>query len=167
MERLLQPDTGLMIWTVVTFLALVFILKKAAWKPILQSLNDREAGIRRAIEEAQAARQAAEQLKAQYERDLAQGQEKSQAMLAQTAAEAQKLREKLLKEAEEDARKLAANTRRQLEDEKEKVMRDLRKEVAGISIKAAEKLVRNSMNAKVQEDLLKGFFEDLDKQKGN
>ena len=165
MERLLQPDTGLMIWTVVTFLGLVFVLKKFAWKPLLQALNDRESGIRRAIEDAQSARTTAEQLKAQYEKELAQGQAKAQALLAQTTAEAQKVRERILKEAEQEAQRLSAANKRQLEEEKANVLRDLRKEVAGISVLAAEKLVRHSMNQKAQDTLLMDFFEDLDKQK--
>ena len=166
MERLLQPDTGLMIWTVVTFLCLVFVLKKFAWKPLLQALNDREAGIKRAIEEAQAARQAAEQIKAQYEKELSQGQEKAQLLLAQAANDAQKVRERLIKEAEADAQLLAEMTRRQLEEDKNKVVRDLRKEVAGLSILAAEKILRHSVNQKMQDELLQDFFEDLDKNKG-
>jgi F-type H+-transporting ATPase subunit b len=165
MERLLQPDTGLMIWTVITFLCLVFVLKKLAWKPLLKALDDREASIKRAIEEAQVARQTAEQLKAQYEKELAQGQDKVQALLAQAAADAQKVRERMLKEAEEDTQRLSAATRRQLEEEKSKVLRDIRKEVAGLSILAAEKLIRHSMNQKAQDELLNDFFEDLDKQK--
>ncbi len=166
MERLLQPDTGLMIWTIVTFLGLVFILKKAAWKPIIQALNDREAGIRRAIEDAQSAKLSAEQLKAQFEKELAQGQEKVQVLVNQATAEAQKLREKLLKEAEAEAQRITAASRRQMEDDRDKVLRDLRKEVAALSAQAAEKLIRVSMNQKVQDDLLKDFFEDLDKNKG-
>src|ERR1700751_5035805 len=113
MERLLQPDTGLMIWTVVTFLGLVFLLGKVAWKPLLQALNEREAGIKRAIEEAQAARTAAEQMKVQYEKDLAAGQEKTQALLAQAVVEAQKHRDRLMKEAEEEAQRFTAANRRQ------------------------------------------------------
>src|SRR4051794_995229 len=116
MERLLQPDLGLMVWTVVTFLGLVLVLKKFAWKPLLQSLDAREANIKRAIEEAQAAKASSEQLKARYELELAQGQEKAQALLAQTAADAQKLREKMLREAEDDARRLREQNQRQMED---------------------------------------------------
>jgi F-type H+-transporting ATPase subunit b len=164
MERLLQPDLGLMVWTIVTFLGLVFVLKKVAWKPMLQALEDREAGIKRAIAEAQAAKASAETLKAQYEKELAEGQQKAQAILAQTTTDAQKIREQILKEAADEAQRLAANSRRQIEEEKDKVLRDIRKEVAGLSIAAAEKLVRHTMNAKVQDELLKEFFTDLDKQ---
>jgi F-type H+-transporting ATPase subunit b len=166
MERLLQPDIGLIICTAITFLVLVAVLGKFAWGPLLAALKAREESIRRAIEEAQAARVTADQLKTQYERELAQGQEKAQALLAQTSADAQKIRERILKEAEEEAQRLSAMNRRQLEEEKANVLRDIRKEVAGLSVLAAEKLVRHSMNQKAQDELLKDFFDDLDKQKG-
>ena len=166
MERLLQPDLGLMVWTVVTFLGLVFVLKATAWKPLLKALNDREAGIKRAVEEAQAAKVSAEQLKADLEKELAQGQDRAAALINQATAEAQKIREKLLKDAQDEAQRLSAQNKQQLEEEKSKILRDIRKEVAGLSVLAAEKLVRHSMNGKAQDELLQGFFNDLDKQKG-
>lgn len=165
MERLLSPDTGLMVWTITTFVILVFILGKVAWKPLLTSLNEREAGIRKAISDAEKARITADQLKAQYEAELAKGQERSQQMVAQAQAEAQKLRDQILKDAQEESQRLAATTRRQLEEDKAKISRELRAEVAGISVKAAEKLLRHAMNAKEQENLLQEFFKDLDKEK--
>lgn len=164
MERLLQPDTGLMVWTVIIFLGLVFVIGKFAWKPILQALNEREAGIRRSIEEAQAARQTAEQLKVQYEKELAEGQSKAQVLLNQAQAEAQKVREQIVKQAQEESERLSAQTKRQLEEEKFKLVRELRGEVASLSVKAAEKLIRHQMNQKVQDELLQEFFKDLEKQ---
>src|SRR5262249_40888062 len=100
MENLLTPDKGLMIWTIVSFLALVLVLGKVAWKPLLQALQEREDGIRKAIDEANAARQTAEQLKAQYEKDLADAQAKADALFKQAQTEAQKHREKLMQDAQ-------------------------------------------------------------------
>jgi F-type H+-transporting ATPase subunit b len=165
MEHLLQPDPGLLVWTIVIFLALVVVLKKFTWRPLLQALKQREDNIRRAIENAQSARQTAEQLKAEVERELAEGQSKAQAMLAQTRSEAQRLREKLLQQAQDEAKRLSEQTRRELGEEKAKLIRELRGEVAGLSILAAEKLVHHAMNPKVQDELLDEFFKDLEKQK--
>jgi len=164
METLLTPDKGLIIWTIVTFVCLVLVLSKVAWKPLLQALKDREDSIRRAIDEANSARQTADQLKAQYERELAQGQEKAQAILTQTQAEAQKVREQILKDAEAEAHRISEQTRRQLEEEKAKLSRDLRQQVAGLSIKTAELLLKHTMNAKEQDALIQGFMKDLDKE---
>jgi F-type H+-transporting ATPase subunit b len=164
MERLLQPDTGLMVWTFVTFLVLVWVLGKFAWKPLLQALNQRESGIRRAVEDAQAARQSAEQMKQQYEKELAEAQEKVRQLIAQGQTEAQRTRERLVKDAEEEARRIAASARQELEREKARLVRDLRKDVANLSLLAAEKLVRHSVNQKVNDQVLQDFFSDLDKQ---
>ena len=65
------------------------------------------------------------------------------------------------------AQRIAGQMRQQLEEEKSRLVRELRGEVAGLSILAAEKLVRHSMNQKVQDELLGDFFQELDKQKPN
>jgi F-type H+-transporting ATPase subunit b len=164
METLLNPDTGLIIWTIVSFACLVLLLGKVAWKPLLQALQEREDGIRKAIADAASSRQTADQLKAQYEQELARGQEKVDAMLKQAQAEGQRLREQMLKETEAEARRLTEQTKRQLEEEKAKLSRELRQEVAGLSVRLTEKLLRHSVNAKEQENLVAGFMKDLDKE---
>ena len=165
MENLLTPDKGLMIWTVVTFAVLVFVLGKFAWGPILAGLKVREDGIRKAIDDAESAKKTAEELKARYEKDLADAQIKAQSFITQAQAEGQKLREKLMKDAEADAQRLTEQTKRQLDEEKAKLVRDLRQDVAKLSVMAAEKLIRHQMTPKVQDELLGQFFNDLDKQK--
>jgi len=162
MENLLTPDKGLIIWTIVSFAALVLLLSKVAWKPLLAALKEREDGIRKAIEDATGARNSAEQLKSQYEQDLAKAQDKAADLLSQARAEGQKLRDQMLKDTEAEARRLTEQTKRQLEEEKEKLSRELRQEVASLSVRVAEKLLRHSVNAKENEALIQGFIKDLD-----
>jgi F-type H+-transporting ATPase subunit b len=164
METLLNPDKGLIIWTIVTFVALVFLLGKVAWRPLLQALKEREDGIRKAIEDAKNARQSAEQLKAQFEQELARAQEKAAGMISQAQAEAQKVRDKMIKDAEAEAQRLTEQTKRQLEEEKSKLSRDLRQGVAGLSIRVAEKLLRHSVDTKENEALVQSFLKDLEKE---
>ena len=164
METLLNPDKGLMIWTIVTFIALVLLLSKVAWKPLLAALKEREDGIRKAIGDAASARQAADQLKAQYEQELARAQEKAAGFISQAQAEAQKLREQMLKETEMESRRLTEQTKRQLEEEKSRLSRELRQDVASLSVRVAEKLLRHSVNVKEQENLVAGFIKDLEKE---
>src|SRR5882672_8514657 len=128
METLLNTDKGLIIWTIVTFVVLVLLLSKVAWKPLIQALKDREEGIRKAIEDAASAKSSAEQIKAQYERELASAQEKAAGFISQAKAEAQKLREQMIKDAEAEARRLTEQTKRQLEEEKSKLSHQLREE---------------------------------------
>jgi F-type H+-transporting ATPase subunit b len=162
-DRLLQPDIGLIVCTAITFLALVAVLGKFAWRPLLAALKSREDGIRRAIEDAQSARSTADKLKAQYEQELAKAQDKAAQMLAQAQAESQKLREQMLKDTDAESRRLKEQTQRQLEEEKSRISRELRQEVAGLSVRVAEKLLRHSVDRKENEALVKGFMQDLDK----
>jgi len=164
MENLLTPDKGLIIWTIVSFAVLVLLLSKVAWKPLIQALKDREDGIRKAIEDAASAKSSADQIKAQYEKELANAQAKAAGFISQAQAEAQKLREQMIKDAEAEARRLTEQTKRQLEEEKAKLSRELKADVAGLSVRVAEKLLRHSMNAKEQENLVAGFMKDLEKE---
>jgi F-type H+-transporting ATPase subunit b len=163
MENLLTPVKGLIIWTIVSFAVLVLLLSKVAWNPLIAALKEREDGIRKAINDASSAKTSAEQLKAQYEQDLAKAQDKAADLISQAQAESQKMREQMLKDAEAEAHRLIEQTKRQLEEEKSKLSRELRQEVAGLSIRVAEKLMRHSINAKDQDALVQGFIKDLDK----
>ena len=167
MENLLNPDTGLIIWTIVSFAVLVLLLGRVAWKPLIAALKEREDGIRQAIDDASRAKLSADQLKVQYEQELARTQDKAAGILSQAQAEAQKVREQLLRDAEAEARRLTEQTRRQLEEEKARLSRELRQEVAALSVQVAEKLLRHSVNAKENESLVPGFMKDLDKEAKN
>jgi F-type H+-transporting ATPase subunit b len=164
MTELFTPHVGLMVWTIVTFALLVFVLGRFGWGPLIEALKEREDGIRKAIEDAASARQTADHLKAQYELELAKAQDKATAMLSQAQAEARKLREQMMKDAEADARRLMEQTKSQLEEEKKKLSRELKADVAGLSVQVAEKLLRHTMNAKEQENLVAGFMKDLEKE---
>jgi len=96
MEKLLQPNTGLMIWTIVTFVLLLLVLTKAAWKPILEGLNQREGKIRSDLERAEQAQKEAETLRLKFESQLAEAQKKVQEMLTHARAESDRSRAQML-----------------------------------------------------------------------
>lgn len=166
MDKLLNPDTGLLIWTIVTFLCLVFILKKMAWGPLLHAIEERESKMRGDLEGAQKARNEAEKIKNDLEAQMSGLQAKSRELLAQAQKESDALRAQLKAAAEADSAKIREKTMQELSEEKERLVRDLRKEVAGLSLMAAEKLMRKSVDEGVQKTVLEGFFKDLDTQKG-
>ena len=165
MDKLLQPDTGLVIWTIVTFMALVFILKKVAWGPLLASIEEREARMKDERRRAEEARAAAEKIRAELEAEMAAVSAKSRELLAQATKDGEALRAQLKSAAEADAQKIKDKTMAELSEEKERLVRDLRKEVASLSILAAEKLMRKSVDDGVQKTVLEGFFKDLEGQK--
>lgn len=166
MEKLLSPDFGLMFWTILVFLLTVFVLGRAVWKPLIGALEDRERALKAEREAAEAARQAAEKLKADLEGDLAQIQQKAQEALAKAVQQGQKGREEIILAAQGEAKNLVEKGRRDLMGEKERLMGDLRREVADLSLLAAERLLKHSVDAKVQKEVLDDFYVELQKREG-
>lgn len=165
MDKLLNPDTGLVIWTVVTFLSLVFILKSFAWGPLLSALEEREARMKAEREGAEAARAEAERIKADLEAEMAGLDAKSRELLSKAMKDGDALRARLKAAAEADAKRITEKTMAELADEKERLVRELRREVTSLSVMAAEKLLRKSVDDEVQKTVLESFFKDLDSQK--
>lgn len=166
MGDLLSPDLGLTVWTIVTFLALVLILKMTAWGPMLHAIEEREARIKADRDGAEKARSEAERIQKELEAQLAGANQKAKEILAAATKDGESLRSKLKAEAESDAAAIKAKTTAELAAEKDKLVGELRKEVSTLSVMAAEKLLRKSVDANVQKTVLEGFFKDLEGAKG-
>jgi F-type H+-transporting ATPase subunit b len=166
MGELLTPDAGLIVWTIVTFLCLVAILKLAAWGPLLRAVEAREERLKADREGAEKARADAERIQKELEAQLAGVQAQSKELLAAATKDGEALRARLKAEAEADAQAIKDKTLAELAAEKNKLVVDLRREVASLSVLAAEKLLRKSVDDGVQKNVLEGFFKDLDSQAG-
>lgn len=167
MDSLLNPDTGLMVWTVVTFLSLVFLLGKFAWGPLLRGIEAREARMKADLEGAQEARAGAEKIRSQLEAEMAAISAKSQDLLKRATQEGETLRLELKRTAESEAAKIKEKTLAELEEEKRRLKGELRAEVASLSVMAAEKLLRRSVDDAVQKEALESFFKDVGGRKNN
>ncbi len=167
MEKLLSPDIGLSIWTVIAFLLLVVVLGKAAWGPIIEALEEREHRLKAEREAAEAARKSAEELKAALDKELARIQLKAQEAIAQALKDGAKAKDDIVRQAQEEAKAIADKTRKALEDDKNRLVGELRREVAGLSVMAAEKLIRKSVDSGVQKSVLDDFLTDLGKSKAS
>ena len=158
---LVTPEFGLIFWTLITFLALLFILKKFAWKPILGAVSEREQGIRDALASAVEARKEMENLQADNERILKEARVEREAMLK----EARELKNKMIDDAKQDAKleasKLITQAQAAIEAEKKATIADLRSQVAKISISIAEKVVREELsNTERQEKLVESMLDN-------
>jgi len=158
---LVTPEFGLIFWTLITFLALLFILKKFAWKPILGAVSERDQGIRDALASAVEARKEMESLQADNERILKEARVEREAMLK----EARELKNKMIDDAKQDAKleanKLTTQAKAAIEAEKKAAIADLKSQVAKISISIAEKLVREELsNTEKQEKLVESMLDN-------
>ena len=164
MDSLLSPDPGLYIWTVVSFLVLVGLLKAFAWGPLLRAVEEREHAMRRERELAEAARQEAEDIRRRLSEQLEGVGAQAQEILSQAGREGSALRERFKKEAEEESRRLLQKSREQLSEEKARLVLELRREVAALSVEAAERLLKKSVDQRVREETLTQFLREVEQR---
>ncbi|MCB1019987.1 MAG: F0F1 ATP synthase subunit B [Acidobacteria bacterium] len=158
---LLQFEPGLMIWTVITFLATLLVLRKIAWGPLLTALEDRENRIDEALSKAEKARKEAEDAIAQARQDSAAAMRKSEELVKQAKTEAEQLRQKMIEEAKAESQKVVQDGLKRLESEQRAAIQQMRRETADLAIQAASKLVRSSLDERQQRELVDGFLRDL------
>jgi len=156
---LVQPGFGLVFWTAITFLILLFILRKFAWKPILGAVSDREEGIKDALASAEKARKEMENLHADNERILQEARAEREAMLKDARDMKNKIVSDAKVEAQAQASKMIEQAQSAIESEKKAAMAELKSHVAGLSLSIAEKVVREELSnkdkqLKLVEDML-------------
>src|SRR5688572_16898857 len=103
MNPLVQPDPGLFIWTILTFLVLVALLARFAWRPLLQALEQRQETIARALEEAQRARHELERIQRESAQMMASARAEAESLVARSRSDAELLREELKQKARTEA----------------------------------------------------------------
>ena len=149
MEELLGGfSLGLFFWQAVLFIALILLLKKFAWKPILDSVNDREEGIKNALDSAEKAKLEMENLQADNQKLLKEARAERETMLKEAREIKNKMIEDAKDEAKEAAGKLITQAQAAIETEKKAAIADLKSQVANLSIDIAEKVVREELSNK-------------------
>lgn len=149
---LVTPSIGLVFWSTISFLTLLFLLTKFAWKPITAALSERENSIDEALKAAENARKQMEKLTADNEKLLNQARAERDAMLK----EANEMKEGIIaqakKSAAEEGAKLLANAKAAIEQEKVAAMNQLKTQVAELSVDMAEKILRSKMADRTQQE---------------
>ncbi|WP_191858386.1 F0F1 ATP synthase subunit B [Hanstruepera ponticola] len=149
MEKLFEDfSLGLFFWQAVLFIALIFLLRKFAWKPILDSVNSREEGIREALDSAEKAKLDMQNLQADNEKLLKEARLEREAMLKEAREMKAKMIEDAKTDAKEEANKLVAAAQASIETEKKAAIAELKTQVASLSIEIAEKVVREELSNK-------------------
>ncbi len=149
MEQLLENfSLDLFVKQTVLFLLLIFLMVKFAWKPILNALNDREEGIKDAIDSAEKAKREMENLQADNEKLLKEARAEREAMLKEAREVKTKMIEDAKTEAREEANKLIAQAQASIASEKKAAIADLKSQVANLSIDIAEKVVKDELSNK-------------------
>lgn len=160
--QLLTPGVGLILWQLIVFLLLFFLLAKLAWKPILNSLKERELSIQNALDTAEKARLEMSQLRADNEKLLKEAREERDRMLREAREASNRLKEEAQGDAKKAADRIIDDARVAINIEKQAALKEVRIQVAMFSLQVAEKLMKTKLSDdKAQKELVDNYIKDL------
>jgi F-type H+-transporting ATPase subunit b len=160
--ELITPGIGLFFWMLVMFGIVLWILKKFAWKPILNALENRETSIKEALMAADTAKKDMEKLKADNEVVMAEARAEKDKIVQ----EARQIREKLISDAKneavDEAKKILKSARRDIENEKVSAIMEVKNKVAELSVEIAEKILREKLaDSKEQKSMIERLVKEV------
>ncbi len=159
---LIQPDPGLFIWTILTFLVLVVLLARFAWRPLLQALERRQEAIAKSLEDAQHARQELERLNRESAQIMQQARVEAEAIVSRSRSDAEVLREELKQKSRTEAAAIVKNAERQIQFETARAVQQIRSETIDLSVAIASKILRRQVSKKDHEGLLEETLKQVE-----
>jgi F-type H+-transporting ATPase subunit b len=145
-EGLLKVDPGLLLWTIITFLVLLLILWKAAWRPIVEALDARAEKVRGDIETAERNRLESEKLLAQHRELMDKAKEDALQVLAEGKNDAEKLKNGIVEKAGIEAKDITERARKEITMAKDKALSELKAEIVNLSTTIAAKVISKNLN---------------------
>lgn len=159
---LITPDVGLLFWTGLVFVILLFLLTKFAWKPILIMVNQREENIQNALELAKKTKAEMEKLQIQNENALKEARQERDEMIKEAKETSNRMIADAKEKAKEEADRIVANAMITIEAEKNAAIIELKNQVAGIGLEIAEKILRKELsNDAEQKQLAESLAGDI------
>lgn len=145
-EGLLKVDPGLFLWTVITFLVLLVILWKAAWKPIIEALDARAEKVRGDIETAEKSRLETEKLLSQHKEMMDKAKDEAAKIIAEGKADAEHVKNSIVEKANGEAKDIIERAKREIVMAKDKALGELKAEVVSLSTEIAAKVIAKNLN---------------------
>jgi F-type H+-transporting ATPase subunit b len=164
---LLRFEPGLMLWTVLTFLVLLFVLRKIAWKPLLEALDAREKRIDDALRKAEKAQREAEQAIAENRKRSDEAMRQAELLMEQARQDAEQTRRKMIEDARAESQRVVDQGMRRLEAEQRAAMQEVRAVAADLAIRAAGRLIQSSLTEQQQRELVDQFLREVPQKPAN
>jgi F-type H+-transporting ATPase subunit b len=159
---LVQLDPGLFIWTILTFLVLLTLLAKFAWRPLLQALESRQETIRKSLDDAERARRELEAVQRESEQIVRQARLDAESIISASRADAERLRGEMRQKAREDAEGILRNAERQIQLETNRALQQIRQEAVDLSVTIASKLIGRNLSREDNERLIDEAIKQVD-----
>ena len=159
---LLEPAVGLIFWTTLTFVILLVLLGKFAWKPILNAIQSREEGFEKALASAESALNDMRELKSNNEKILAEARNERDALIKEAREAKDAIIAEAKTKAQKDADRIMSSAREQITNEKNAAVTELKNQVATLSLEIAEKILRSELSSdEKQKALVTNLMKDV------
>jgi F-type H+-transporting ATPase subunit b len=159
---LVTPSIGLIFWQTITFLAVLLILGKFVWKPIMNALKSREGSIEEALQAAELAREEMEKLTSDNEKLMAEARMEREQIIKDASVLASRIREEAKEEAGKITQKMIEDARHTIQLEKQTAINEIRNQVTEFSLQIAEKILRKNLEGDTQQKaLIESYLKDM------
>ena len=158
---LVQPDPGLFIWTILTFLVLLYLLAKFAWRPLLTALESRQEGIRKSLDDADQAKRELEQVQEESNRIVMKARADADAIIASSRADAAKLQDELKQKARAEADGIVQKAQKEIQRQTEQSLSQIREEAVDLSLMIASKLIQKNLSAEDNDKLIENALSQV------
>lgn len=165
MEALIRPEFGLTFWTILCFGLLVLLLSRTAWKPLMDSVNERERALKHDRHTAETARAEAEKIKAELDAKLKDLKAEVTRRMDEARVSAEKEKDLLIEEARASAAVIVESSKREIEAQKVEAARELRTKVAELSLLAAERILVQKLDHRENTVLSARYLAELEKER--
>ena len=162
--ELLTPNVGLAVWTILTFVVVLLVLRRYAWNPILRAMEARERGIQKLIDDAESARADAEKLLEEYRRQLAEARLEGQRILAEGKSAAERVRAEILDRARGEAELIVTRSGHEIDLERQKALAEIKEQAVDIAIAAAGKVIDESLDGERHRRIVEDYLREIESQ---
>ncbi len=160
--NILTPNGGLMVWTIIIFLILLFVLSRYAFKPITAAVQAREKALEDAIEGAKRDRDEAAKLLEEQRKNLEASRDEGQKIVAGARAAAEEVRQSMLEAARQQQTEIIDKARADISRERDAAIAELRREAVDLAILGASKVIEKNLDEKSNRELIDKFLSSLD-----
>jgi F-type H+-transporting ATPase subunit b len=157
----MKPDTGLMVWTLVIFVILMFVLSRYAFGPITAAVEAREKALEDAIEGAKRDREAAAKLLQEHQAAIDAARGEAQKIIAEGRAVGEKMRGDLLETTRKEQQDMLERARREIESEKDKAIVQLRREAVDLALAGASKVIEQNLESQKNRQLVESYLASI------
>ena len=164
---LVQPDPGLYIWTIVTFLILLALLAKFAWRPLLDALDKRQQAIRTSLDDARKAKEELARLQAESARILAEARTEAANIISSTRSDAARFADEMKQKARADADALVKNAQREIDTQTNRAVETIRREAIDLSVAVATKILRRDISKADNDRLVDDTIREMQSKAGH